>query len=66
MFSDYAAMADRVNIAAAGDLERFTSLRYSQTPVLQLSPTRERRKPSLTIRLSQKDFRISKSSLEMS
>lgn len=65
-FSDYAAMTDTVNIAAAGDLEHFTSPRYFQTPVSQHSPIREHRKHSLTIRLSQKDFQISKSSLEMS
>lgn len=63
---DPAAMADRANKVAVGDLEHSTSLRYFQMPGSQRSPIRERRKHTLTTRPSQKGFQTSKSSLEMS
>lgn len=59
-------MADKANEVAVGDLEHSTSLRYSQTPGLQLSLIQDRRKFTLTIRPSQKDFQTSKSLLETS
>ena len=65
-FLDLAAMADRANKVAVGDLERSISQRSSQTPGSQLFPIQGRRKHTLTIRQSQKGSQTSKSSLEMS